>query len=114
MKYRKLRIAWSVAWGVVAVSLCMLWVRSHWQQVGIYRVYGNTGMSLYLASNDGIVLIPTESHRLFQRSAAPTGWKLRQCTVYPMSYSWRRVHGDYYVIPYFVPVSIATAVVVAP
>ena len=30
MKYRKLRIAWSVAWGVVAVLLCVLWVRSYW------------------------------------------------------------------------------------
>ena len=29
MKYRKLRIAWSVAWGVVAVLLCVLWVRSY-------------------------------------------------------------------------------------
>lgn len=28
MKYRKLRIAWSVAWGVLAVLLCALWVRS--------------------------------------------------------------------------------------
>ena len=26
---RKLRIAWSVAWGVVAVLLCVLWVRSY-------------------------------------------------------------------------------------
>ena len=32
MKYRKLRIAWSVAWGVVAVLLCVLWVRSYWWQ----------------------------------------------------------------------------------
>jgi hypothetical protein len=29
MKYRKLRIAWSVAWGLVAVLLCVLWVRSY-------------------------------------------------------------------------------------
>jgi hypothetical protein len=28
MKHRKLRIAWSVAWGVVAVLLVALWVRS--------------------------------------------------------------------------------------
>ena len=28
MKYRKLRIAWSVAWGTVAMLLCVLWVRS--------------------------------------------------------------------------------------
>jgi hypothetical protein len=29
MKHRKLRIAWSAAWGVVAVLLCVLWVRSY-------------------------------------------------------------------------------------
>jgi hypothetical protein len=30
MRYRKLRIAWSVAWGVVAILLIVLWVRSYW------------------------------------------------------------------------------------
>src|SRR4029079_3358407 len=30
MRYRKLRIAWSVAWGVVAVLLIVLWVQSYW------------------------------------------------------------------------------------
>ena len=30
MRFRKLRIAWSVAWGVVAVLLIVLWVRSYW------------------------------------------------------------------------------------
>jgi hypothetical protein len=30
MKYRNLRIAWSVTWGVVAVLLGVLWVRSYW------------------------------------------------------------------------------------
>jgi hypothetical protein len=30
MKYRKLRIAWSVSWGIVALLLCVLWVRSYW------------------------------------------------------------------------------------
>jgi hypothetical protein len=30
MKHRKLRIAWSVAWGIVAVLLIALWVRSYW------------------------------------------------------------------------------------
>jgi hypothetical protein len=32
MTYRKLRIAWSVACGIVAVLLCVLWVRSYWYQ----------------------------------------------------------------------------------
>jgi hypothetical protein len=30
MRFRKLRIAWSVGWGVVAVLLCLLWMRSYW------------------------------------------------------------------------------------
>ena len=30
VKFRKLRIAWSVGWGLVAVLLCVLWVRSYW------------------------------------------------------------------------------------
>ena len=30
LKYRKLRIAWSVAWGMLAVLLIALWVRSYW------------------------------------------------------------------------------------
>jgi hypothetical protein len=29
MRYRKLRIAWSVGWGLVAVLLIVLWVRSY-------------------------------------------------------------------------------------
>ena len=30
MRFRKLRIAWSVVWGVVAVLLLVLWIRSYW------------------------------------------------------------------------------------
>jgi hypothetical protein len=30
MKHSKLRIAWSVAWGIAAVLLVALWVRSYW------------------------------------------------------------------------------------
>jgi hypothetical protein len=29
MKYRKLRIAWSVVWGIAAALLIVLWVRGH-------------------------------------------------------------------------------------
>ena len=31
MRYRKLRIAWSVGWGILAVLFCVLWVRSYWR-----------------------------------------------------------------------------------
>src|SRR6476619_8397745 len=36
MRYRKLRIAWSVVWGVVALPLVVLWVRSYWYDEWIY------------------------------------------------------------------------------
>jgi hypothetical protein len=38
MRFRKLRIAWSVGWGLLAVLLMVLWVRSYWWSDGI-RVY---------------------------------------------------------------------------
>ena len=31
MKYRKLQIVWSIAWGVAAVLLGVLWWRSYWR-----------------------------------------------------------------------------------
>jgi hypothetical protein len=40
MKHRKLRIAWSVAWGVVALLLCVLWVRSYWYEDVAFDVSG--------------------------------------------------------------------------
>src|SRR4051794_19852377 len=30
MRFRKLRIAWSVFWGLACVLLVVLWVRSYW------------------------------------------------------------------------------------
>jgi hypothetical protein len=30
MKHRKLRIAWSMVWGIAAVLIVVLWVRSYW------------------------------------------------------------------------------------
>src|SRR5690242_4400156 len=35
MKYRKLRIAWSVIWGVASVLLIVLWLRSYSDDLGL-------------------------------------------------------------------------------
>ena len=37
MKFRKLRIAWSVVWGLMAVLLAVLWVRDHVMPAGTVR-----------------------------------------------------------------------------
>jgi len=46
MKYRKLRIAWSVAWGVVCLLLVALWVRSYsrWD-IAVVTVHVDHGIS---------------------------------------------------------------------
>lgn len=57
MKHRKLQIAWSVAWGAVAVFVCVLWVRSylrmdaltHVDRSGISRTVGLTSGTIYFA-----------------------------------------------------------------
>ena len=46
MKYRNLRIAWSVGWGLLCLLLIALWVRSYWHEeliaipVGASRLTG--------------------------------------------------------------------------
>jgi hypothetical protein len=56
MKHRKLRIAWSVAWGVVTVLLVTLWVQSYWQfnswQFGFLHFQSMRGRVAMFRAND--------------------------------------------------------------
>jgi hypothetical protein len=52
MKHRKLRIAWSVAWGIAAVLLVVLWVRSY-SGVDGFLVPRTNSCGLRLASFHG-------------------------------------------------------------
>jgi hypothetical protein len=50
MRFRKLRIAWSVFWGLACVLVILLWVRSHsWRDLCIVRLPGQVhyGVSSY-------------------------------------------------------------------
>jgi hypothetical protein len=53
MRYRKLRIAWSVAWGLAAVLLIVLWVRSYWCAEVVARF--NPNWRLNVGSNHGVI-----------------------------------------------------------
>ena len=68
MKYRKLRIAWSVAWGVVAVLLVVLWVRSYWQQDNVG--YRDASATKSIVSHSGWIYVG-ELYSMQTR-----GWKL--------------------------------------
>ena len=47
MKYRKLRIAWSVGWGIACVLLVALWVRTYWITEGINYTKGQTYVCIF-------------------------------------------------------------------
>jgi hypothetical protein len=56
MEFRKLRIAWSVAWGLVAVLLCVLWVRSYWwRDSGLIDISPST--YIHISSKFGKLII---------------------------------------------------------
>jgi hypothetical protein len=77
MRFLKLRIAWSVACGIVCLLLVALWVRSYWwsdivsyrrDKVTMYRAY----------SDDGLVIVRDSSTRLLLMHDPPDiGWTLR-------------------------------------
>jgi hypothetical protein len=53
MRFRKLRIAWSVGWGLLAVLLIALWVRSIYFVDGIK--YHSSGMLTAVATMKGAI-----------------------------------------------------------
>ena len=60
MRYRKLRIAWSVAWGVGCVLLIVLWVRSYYANDQIY--YRSTSTLIQVTPSEGVIRITDCSH----------------------------------------------------
>jgi hypothetical protein len=56
MRFRQLRIAWSVFWGLAAVLLIVLWVRSYW--AGDSLVW-NHGRRVAVASMHGQIRVAT-------------------------------------------------------
>jgi hypothetical protein len=55
MKFRKLRIAWSVFWALACMLLIVLWVRSYWQRDVLTACLGTK--TLLIQSNFGRILV---------------------------------------------------------
>jgi hypothetical protein len=56
MKHRNLRLAWSVAWGLVALLLVVLWVRSYWWETYLHVNRATSGR-VYVEGQCGEVFI---------------------------------------------------------
>jgi hypothetical protein len=54
IRHRRQRIAWSVVWGALAVSLCVLWVRSYWCRDTFSGPSLTTGCSFFFSQNGEI------------------------------------------------------------
>ena len=61
MRYRKLRIAWSVVWGLAAVLLIVLWVRSYWWMDQLGSPWSRTRI-LMVGSLEGGLLVQVPFH----------------------------------------------------
>jgi hypothetical protein len=99
---RYLRIAFSVTCGIVAVLLCLLWVRSYWKKDTIFRTYSN-GMSHFVTSNNGAMhLSPWHISLPLAPFKERTGWKLRSNEVdRKLSTAWGLwPSGRIFVLPY--------------
>jgi hypothetical protein len=73
MRFRKLRIAWSVAWGLLAVLLIVLWLRSQeWQYTFKYSFAPRQGYCL--ASDVRLTLIKYDMRKLPDVEAPELGF----------------------------------------
>jgi hypothetical protein len=59
MKYRKLRIAWSVGWGVLCLLLILLWVRSYFGRTS-YQILLTPNYRCYVHSLSGTLAFERE------------------------------------------------------
>jgi hypothetical protein len=80
MKYRKLRIAWSVVWGVACVLLIALWVRSYSEWDQLYNPISSKTLIIVESASGRIILDWTVAS-----PSAKWKWHLT-----------RRLHGEYW------------------
>lgn len=70
MRYRKLRIAWTMVWGFVALLLCVLWARSYWHNELCYWTATNRTHTS-LGSNSGVMYF---SRNKLEATLTPRDW----------------------------------------
>src|SRR5215212_8964377 len=75
MRFRKLRIAWSVFWGLAAVLLIVLWVRSYWWWDELYTP---TSVKRYYSpelSSRQVIIVSASGRSQVNYSEGRGNWK---------------------------------------
>ena len=76
-RFRKLRIAWSVGWGLLAVLLIVLWAGSYWWTYWIIHERGPDYAAVGIIR--GIACIRCSSLRPDIKTHDPQGWRVQSC-----------------------------------
>src|SRR5262245_36109213 len=94
MRFKKLRIAWSVFWGLASILLIVLWVRSYWWNDIFFRT-DSSGMVTTFGSNHGTVYF---YHGLSLPDPA-RGWKFSsgEASAPQTLFEWRKSARELYV-----------------
>src|SRR6478609_9016585 len=87
MNYRKLRIAWSVVWGIATVLLIALWAGSYWWTYWIIYERGPDYAGVGIIR--GIVCIRCQSLRPDIKTYDPQGWRV-------LSSPASNIYGDFF------------------
>jgi hypothetical protein len=113
MRYRKLRIAWSVGWGVVAVLLCVLWLSSYWHTDAVERI--SLKRIIKLSSTTGYICISYEGNPRWVTWGGGTQWEFTEGLPTKPNYG-NFVRGSQIEVqaPYWLIALCTTATVVIP
>ena len=109
MKYRKLRIAWSVAWGVAPVLLAVLWVRSYWWSDG-------TSSAEVVSWRGNLCFLQTINYKPIPGIFTPvrTWRRMGIFTIDSKQIEILKRYGDGPSVPTWIPAIIALALSTAP
>jgi hypothetical protein len=119
MKYRKLRIAWSVGWGLLCLLLIALWVRSYSRADALVRERTSTRTETGIASNYGAIVL---GRRIVPAPPRPPGtipirWDYLTDDARRLKhdFGWRANGGDIRIgFPTGLPVLLASGLAFAP
>jgi hypothetical protein len=112
MRYRKLRIAWSAGWGLAAVLLIVLWVRSYRGSDVVYRQ--TTITRTVFSSAVGVIGV---SRSIFEAVQPAWGWnRIELMPGLPLP-TWELRsdnNGTRLRFPHRLPIAISGVLMVAP
>jgi hypothetical protein len=123
MKYRKLRIAWSVAWGALCLLLLALWVRSYLQRDNLSWAGASSPNEVQVASHRGSITLVRSPYSgnlprglyLWAQAAVPTEGLVEPQILRKWGVGSRQVGGGIGVsMSYWLPTTLFTILAAAP